>query len=226
MNTKTVRELRSIAKDKGLLGFYKLKKNDLVALLLEQSAEEMPTPAPRIKVKKRRSCAPIKIIPNLQKTKNAVSKAFSRIKNSMLEVHDIVKKTVKGYVEGETRNENQEEEYVNFKPYEHERALRRTYRSFVVPGKPKTGNDSYSDQTKPYIKTLIENQLTKMGPAKVIMTLWVIWKKLIKLLIDPEGLEDVLNKGKPSPLVRPSTQEMDAFEKEEMKKGRSLVKIS
>ena len=39
MNTKTVRELRSIAKDKGLRGYYKLKKDDLVTLLLEQSAE-------------------------------------------------------------------------------------------------------------------------------------------------------------------------------------------
>ena len=35
MNTKTVRELRSIAKDNGLRGYYKLKKDDLVALLLE-----------------------------------------------------------------------------------------------------------------------------------------------------------------------------------------------
>ena len=34
-NTKTLRELRSIAKDKGLRGYYKLKKADLVALLLE-----------------------------------------------------------------------------------------------------------------------------------------------------------------------------------------------
>ena len=47
MNTKTRRELRSIAKDKGFRGFYELKKTDLLALLLEQSAEEMPTPAPR-----------------------------------------------------------------------------------------------------------------------------------------------------------------------------------
>ena len=31
MNTKTVRELRSIAKDKGLKGYYKLKKDGLVA---------------------------------------------------------------------------------------------------------------------------------------------------------------------------------------------------
>ena len=43
MNTKTVRELRSIAKY-DLHGFYKLKKADLVALLLEKSAEEMRTP--------------------------------------------------------------------------------------------------------------------------------------------------------------------------------------
>ena len=35
MNSKTIRELRSITKDKGLRGCYKLKKADLVALLLE-----------------------------------------------------------------------------------------------------------------------------------------------------------------------------------------------
>ena len=33
MNTKTVRELRIIAKDKGLHGTYRLTKADLVALL-------------------------------------------------------------------------------------------------------------------------------------------------------------------------------------------------
>ena len=44
MNTKTLRELRSIAMYKGLHGYYKLKKVDLVALLL--LAEEMPTPSP------------------------------------------------------------------------------------------------------------------------------------------------------------------------------------
>ena len=48
MNTKSVRELTSIAKEKGLRGYYKLKKDDLVALLLEKSAEEMPTPPPRV----------------------------------------------------------------------------------------------------------------------------------------------------------------------------------
>ena len=45
MNTKTLRELRGIAMYKGLHGYYKLEKADLVALL-EQSDEEMPTPPP------------------------------------------------------------------------------------------------------------------------------------------------------------------------------------
>ena len=62
MNTKTLCELRSIAKDKGLRGFCKLKKDDLLALLLEQSSEEMSTPAPRSKGKERRPVLPIKII--------------------------------------------------------------------------------------------------------------------------------------------------------------------
>ena len=49
--------------------------------------------------------------------------------------------------------------------------------------KPKTDVDSYLDQAKPYIKTLIEKQLKGMGSAKIIMTLWVLWKKPIKRLI-------------------------------------------
>ena len=53
----------------------------------------------------------------------------------------------------------------------------------MIPGRPKTDIDSYFDQTKPHIKTLIENQLKEMGSAKIIMTLWVLWRKPIKRLI-------------------------------------------
>ena len=66
INTNTVLELRSITKDKGFHGYYKLKKNDLVALLLEKSTEEIPTPAPRGKENERRPVLPIKIIPSAQ----------------------------------------------------------------------------------------------------------------------------------------------------------------
>ena len=165
--------MRSIAKDKDLRGFYKLKKDGLAALLLEQSAEEMPTPAPRSKGKKRRPVAPVKIIPSPQEIKNAANKAFSKVKNSMLELHDSAKKTLKGYVEGEARKENQaeEEEDADLTPHEHERALKGAYRSFVIPGTPKAEIDSYFDQTKPRIN---KNQLKEMGSARIIITLWVI----------------------------------------------------
>ena len=209
MNTKTVHELRSIAKDKGIHGYYKLNKNDLLALLLEQSAEEMLAPPPRGKGKKRRSVA-------------------------SLELHDVAKKTLKGDVEDEAERENEgEEEDVDSTPHEHERALKGAYRSVVMSGTPKTDIDSYFDQAKTHIKTLIENQLKELGSAKIIMTLWVRWKKPIKQVIelDPDDLEDAHDKegnagdkGRPVPLVNPSPQKMDEFEKEEVKKSKSLVK--
>ena len=156
---KTVRKLRSIAKDKGLHGHYKLKKADLVALLLEQSPEEI---LPRASRKERRRTLPIKIIKpsrngwiwkwrdekeqagekNMLKEwydwlvdyvpkpiKKTVSKAFSRVKNSILGLYDGAKKTLKGDVEAEAEIENQEEEQVDLTPHEHERALKGAYRS-------------------------------------------------------------------------------------------------
>ena len=69
----------------------------------------------------------------------------------------------------------------------------------MIPGALKVDIVSNLDQTKVHIKTLIEKQLKEMGSAKIIITLWIVWKKPIKLLIDlgPENLEDVqvLNDG-------------------------------
>ena len=65
-----------------------------------------------------------------------------------------------------------------------QRALKGAYRSFVIPGTPKTDIHSYFDQTKPHVKTLIKNQLKEMGSAKIIMTLWVRWKKRVMPLIE------------------------------------------
>ena len=85
MNTKTVRELRSIVKDKGLHGFYKLTKADLLALLLEKSSEEMPTPPPRASGKKGRSALPLKIISSPQEVdkfeKEEMKKSRPVVKN-------------------------------------------------------------------------------------------------------------------------------------------------
>ena len=105
-----------------------------------------------------------------------------------MSLYDGAKKTLKDIVEKEAEKEQQQEEDIDLTPLEHERVLKGAYRGFVIPGAPKQDIDSYFDQTKPHTKTLIEKQLKEMGPAKTIMTLWVMWKKPIKLLIklDPE----------------------------------------
>ena len=208
MNTKTIRELKSIAKDKGLRGFYKLKKADLLALLLEQLSAEMTTPPPKSKGRERRRALPVKIIPSPQEMdefekeemkksrpvvesrlsrlhkwlddyvpkpiKRSVDEAVIRLKNTIRRLYDGAKKTLKNIVEKEVEEEQQQKEDVDLTPPEHERASKGAYRSFMIPGRPKIDVDSYFDQAKPHIKALIENQLKKMGSAKIIMTLWVI----------------------------------------------------
>ena len=99
---------------------------------------------------------------------------------------DIVEKEAEEEVK-----EQQQEEYIDLTPHEHERASKGAYRGFVISGASKTDIDSYFDQTKPHIKTLIEDQLKEMESAKVIMTLWVRWKKSIMppIELDPEDAE-------------------------------------
>ena len=77
----------------------RIKKADLVALLLDQSTKEMPRPPPRTEGKKRRPVLPVKIIQSPQEIKIAASKAFLTLKNSVIGSHDSAKKTLKGDVE-------------------------------------------------------------------------------------------------------------------------------
>ena len=65
------------------------------------------------------------------------------------------------------------------------------YRSFVMLGKPKTDIDNHLDRAKPHINTIIKNHLKELGSAKIIMTLWIIWKKPIEPLIElnPEDVK-------------------------------------
>ena len=73
-------------------------------------------------------------------------------------------------MESEAKKGNEEED-TDLTPHENEREFKGAFKSFVIPGAPKTDIDSYFDQTKPHIKTLIKNQLKEMGSAKIIMTL-------------------------------------------------------
>ena len=127
--------------------------------------------------------------------KNAVRKAILGTKNIILGLYEGAKITLKGDVECEAEKENQEEEDVDLTTHEHETALKGAYRSFVISDAPKTDIDIYFDQTKPNIKTLIKSKLKEMGSAKVIMTLWVRWKKPVMPLIelDPDDGQDGLD---------------------------------
>ena len=105
--------------------------------------------------------------------------------------------TLKNIVEKEAEEEEQqqeeeEEQDIDLTPHEHEGALKRAHRGFVIPGTPKTDIHNYFDQTKPHIKTLIKNQLKEMGSVKIIITLWVRWKKPIMPFIelDPEDAKN------------------------------------
>ena len=102
--------------------------------------------------------------------KKAVDKAFITFKNRIPRLYDGAKKTLKDIVEKKAEEEEEEED-VDLTPHEYERALKGAYRSFMMPGKPKTDIDSYFEEAKSYIKIVIENQLKEMGSAKIIMTL-------------------------------------------------------
>ena len=107
----------------------------------------------------------------LQSVRDTASLLYNRMENmgygQQERLEDIVEK------EAEEEEQEQEED-ICLTPHEHKRVLRGAYRSFVIPGTPKTDIDSYFDQTKPHIKTLIKNQLKEMGSAKIIMNLGVI----------------------------------------------------
>ena len=96
-------------------------------------------------------------------TKSAVSKAFSKLKNSIQNLHYGAEKGAK---EKEVKKENQEqtEDEANLAPLEHERALERACKCSVLPGLSLADIDG---------QALIESQLKEMQPTKVIIMLWV-----------------------------------------------------
>ena len=88
----------------------------------------------------------------------SVRESVSLLYKRMMENMGNGRERLKDILEKETEEEEQQqEEYIDLTPHGHERALKGAYRSFVKPGVPKTDIDSYFDQTKPHIKTLIKN---------------------------------------------------------------------
>ena len=133
------------------------------------------------------------LLERLHNVRDTASLLYNRMMENMGYGQEALKNIVeKEAAEEEQQHEEEEEEDINLTPHEYERVLKGAYRSFVIPGAPKTNIDSYYDRTKPHIKTLIKNQLKEMGSAKIIMTLWVRWKKPIMPLIelDPEDAKN------------------------------------
>ena len=122
----------------------------------------------------------------LQSVRETASLLYNRMMDNIEygweRLKDIVEKETREEEE-ETTEQTREEDNIDLTPQEDEIALKEAYRSFVIPGTPKTDTDSYFGQTKPHIKALIEDQLKEMQSAKVIMTLWLRWKNPVKLAI-------------------------------------------
>ena len=70
-----------------------------------------------------------------KRIKKVVHNAFITFKNSILGLYGGAKKTLKGIVEKEAE-EAEEEEDADLTPHEYERALKGAYRSFMMPGNP------------------------------------------------------------------------------------------
>ena len=177
--------------------------------------------------------APVTATPaeKLQSVRDTASLLYNRMMENMGYGQERLKDIVEE--EAEEGQQQEEKEGVDLTLHEHENAFKGAYKRFVIPGAIKTDTDSYFDSTKPYIKTLIKNQLKEIGCAKIIMTLWVRWEKPIKPLIelDPEDLENAQDtggnaddKGRLAPPASIRPQRIDEFEKEEMKKSKSVVK--
>ena len=188
------------------------------------------------KIIQRRRSNTRSLAERLQGIRKTAALLYNRMMDYMRHGLEGLKDIVEKEAEEEAKEPQQEKEGIDLTPHGHERALKRAYRSFVIPGAPKTDIDGYFDQTKPHIKMLIKNQLKEMSSTKTIMTIWVRWKKPIEPLIElnPEYLEDAkdternaVDKGRPRSLVNPSLQEMDEPEKEEIiiyRKSRPVVK--
>ena len=85
----------------------------------------------------------------------SVRETASLLYNRMVENMGYGQETLKDVVEKEAEKEQQQEEDIDLTSHEHERALKGAYRSFAIPGVLKTDTDSYFDQNKSYIETLI-----------------------------------------------------------------------
>jgi len=171
MNNQTIKELRAIAKERGLRGYYKLKKAELVSLL------ETPIRPPR-RPGSKKSLGKVTLLSKpedmdsfeleeMVKTrpvvksklvewhdwlvgyvpksiKEPVSNAFEKVKSSIMGLYERAKKTLKGEEEAE-KEHNEEDHAEGVESAEHEQAMNGAYKSFRIDGRGKTDIGSYTE---------------------------------------------------------------------------------
>ena len=170
MNNQTIRELRAIAKERGLRGYYKLRKDELVSLLetpirpprrpgqKKSLGKVILLPKPdamyifeRQEMAKNRSVVKSKLnewynwlVDYVPKSiKEPVSNAFSKVKSGIMGLYNTTRKTLVGQVEEEAEKEHVDEHVEVVEPVEHVQAMNGAYKSFRIGVRDKTDVDSY-----------------------------------------------------------------------------------
>ena len=133
-------------------------------------------------------------------TRDSLSKRLQRIRetdsllyNKMTDNIEYGRERLKDNVEKEAREEEEETteqtgENVNLAAAKNEKTLKDANRNFMKSGKAKVDIDIYFYQVNLYIKELINDQLKEIQTANIIMTLWVVWKKSLKVSCYPRPL--------------------------------------
>ena len=103
----------------------------------------------------------------------------------MMDNIEYKRESLKDIVEKEAREDEEEntKDNINLTSTDNKRALKGAYWSFVIPCLTKADIDGYVDQIKRRLKALMEDQLNEMQSTKVIMMLWVRWKKPVISII-------------------------------------------
>ena len=178
--------------------------------------------------------------------KRKTKDVFDSFKNKISELlyDNKVKDSLKDSIEKEARKEDEDltpakSEIEDLTPQLHEHAFNKAFQSFRIPGLEKTDVDVYMEKVRPYLKTLIEQELKELGSAKVQLHMWIKWIKQEKIAfhLDEEDmgeldikndqpLDSKLNSLPPrkQEKIIPHPEDMNIFEKEEMQKTRPQVK--
>ena len=184
MNNQTIRELRAIAKERGLRGYFKLRKAELISLLGTSMRPEPEKSLSRVtllpkpedmdsfelqEMAKTRSAVKSKLnewydwlvgyVP--ESIKKPVSSAFSKAKSHIMKLYGNVRKRLglKEQVEELAEKEHGEEHVEGVEPVEHAEAMNGAYKSFRVDGRGKTDVVSYIALVKPEVRKLVEEQV-------------------------------------------------------------------